>query len=121
MLRSCITTSMNSATCGRTTKLAMRAAPSSCGFTTRSAPARASLATLSSWRARATTNMVGLSVRAESVTNRFAASSAKAATSARARSTPAARSVVSRVASPTMVGWITPATRVGSLSITTTC
>ena len=72
-------TSMNSATCGRTTKLAMRAAPSSCGFTTRSAPARPSLSMLSSWRALATMNSAGLSVRPDRVTNRFAASSASAA------------------------------------------
>ena len=80
--RSCITTSMNSATWGRATNDAMRAAPSSWGFTTRSAPALANLGTLSSWRARATTNSPGTIARADSVTNRFSASPSSAAISA---------------------------------------
>ena len=118
--RSCITTSTNSATFGLDTNDAMRAAPSSWGLTTRSAPACWSLGMLSSARARATMNRSGTRSRHDSVTKRFSASVSIAATSARARSTPAASRTSSCVASPITTGNSMFVVRSMLWSITTT-
>ena len=84
------------------------------GETTRSAPARRSLLSDSSWLARATTAMSGRSSRAVSAMKMFSASESTQATTARARSMPASRSAVSsdglarmkRTPGPTTCSWL---------------
>ncbi len=101
---SCMTTSMKSTTWGCVTNDAMRSPPSCWGFTTRLAPARTSLGSEDSLRARAMMLRSGRMARHATVTKRLSASVSSAATSAAARSTPAWRSVSSSVASPVTDG-----------------